>query len=1215
MKNYSYMTSKNKINVFPLSQKMISKLSKSAKHPFGFILLMCILFLSNFNANAQINNAQRSGFTWISTENIVDTTFGYGYSMYSAAWPIFKNYPGPNEFQMGLGSSWLTTQHTGNEPEQFYTTIEGGLGWWHDTRFGTEIPKFIMGGVSYNFYAWANGPGAGKTGMLSNGQRDWSEPGGKYGVAQLSNTLLWAPDGLNMAQSLNGEMLGYGWTPLPLTEIMSQTNGYEIETGNQCWTLFLNSTNFKGPVAFFLPTFWTKPVIENPSLEGLFLDSRPSNPNVGLGMEHAQSPALISEDSQGNKYAKIERLQFPTSNQDNSMILNQFSVYSKNALWNNMEAWFNGGNVVSTELNLAGTNIVPFINNGGSMMGEISETGSGEIDHPINLSYIDNIQQNENIMGYQFNLENVYQENNNFILPEYFELNPNNEWQAITEDVVPLSTNLVSSDVPSSPRSEIAYLTPLDPECQWQDPNGPWNSPGPSAGPFQVDMGDGSTLTYYWYRFVDQPAIIHANLSDNIRELLQTRVELIHTNWNHSQEYLADPQIGKLATLDPQNIVQPPLGLEIGYVPIVTKQAKTESKIRVFVLAGQSNMEGFGTVEDSENDPGSLTDVIQNDEEGNWSEIGELENWNSLDNAYLYFANNGDTIKTNVTVGQGNDPNLIGAELMFAYQLDEYYEDPVLIIKTAWGGKNLAVDFRPPSAGGETGEYYNKMIETIQEVTQNLTEEFPNIGSEDFEISGFTWFQGWNDGASESFLNEYESNLYHLVNDVRNDLDSPELPVVIANSGHGGFAFTSDGWVQDMQNIVSLAQENVGCDDFLYGGKVGFVETKQYYLEASVSPSDAVYHYNNNALSYLNIGKAMGEEMILTINDMAFCYTDCVDQIPPGIVSIGNRVWNDYNMDGNNDPNEPGISGVSVLIWADSDGDNIPDWQGFGGVEVTDEEGYYNFSGLEPGNYSVFVWQVDNWGPGEPLEGFQSTNGFEPNANNDQDLDNNGYGSPFSDIMSGVITLSSDGEPLGDGDPFNCYFNYDASGNNTVDFGFFNPNFPGDEPECQIIDLPLSWSTFSTYMLPVNMDLEVVLSLILDKIIIVKDYAGNAYLPDYQFNGVGVMQLGQGYQIKTTETVSIEICGEYASPQNHLINLIAGWNLLGYLRTEPADISAVLSDVNDGGNLIIAKDYEGNAYLPMFEFNGIGDMKPGEGYQIKTINTDVIQYLSNNESY
>jgi hypothetical protein len=60
----------------------------------------------------------------------------------------------------------------------------------------------------------------------------------------------------------------------------------------------------------------------------------------------------------------------------------------------------------------------------------------------------------------------------------------------------------------------------------------------------------------------------------------------------------------------------------VGYVPIVTRQEKSARKVRVFVLAGQSNMQGYGTINDPENDPGSLIDVIQNDAEGNWSKIG-----------------------------------------------------------------------------------------------------------------------------------------------------------------------------------------------------------------------------------------------------------------------------------------------------------------------------------------------------------------------------------------------------------------------------------------------------------------------------------------------------------------------------------------------------------------------------------------------------------------
>ncbi|MFK7833428.1 MAG: sialate O-acetylesterase [Winogradskyella sp.] len=992
-----------------------------------------------YTVDAQIVEARRTGFAWINTENVTDTSFGSGFTMYSAAWPIFKNYPGASNFQTGLGSSWLTTQRTGTEPSDFYTTIEGGLGWWGDTRFATETPKFIMGGVSHNFFAWANGTGAGQSDMLPNGQRDWSTPGGKYGVAQLSNRLLWAPDGLNMAQGLSGELLGYGYTPLPITDPMTETAGVTIATGNQCWTLFMNATNFKGPINFFLPTFWTKPVLQNPSLEGLYFDTRPSDPNVGLGVEQADFPAIISTDASGNHFAKIERIQFPESGSNNSFVINRVTAYSQNALWNDMNAWFSGGAAVQPGINSTGILNLDFVDNGGAMIGEISQVAPDDLNHEIDLTYIENVQQSNDVMGFEFDLNIVEKSNGIFTLPEYFRLDTDNKWRPIDEAAVPTSTNLLTTNVPTTPRSEIPYLTPMEPDCLFQDPSGPWQSPGPTAGPFTADLGDGTAVTYYWYRFIDQPAVIHANLPEPMRAAMQARVELIHSNWSHTDDYLAPPTVGNLATLDPKIIIDPPAGLEIGYVPIVTRQQQTPPKVRVFILAGQSNMQGQGAVVDPENDPGDLIDVIQNDVNGDWSDVGLADNWNTLNNVYLYYEGDEGTIKESVTVGQGANSNAFGPELMFAHQLDKFYDDPIVIIKTAWGGTTLAEDFRPPSAGGTTGAFYNQMIQIVQDVTQNLSTEFPAIGITDFELSGFAWFQGWNDGDNTGFLNEYESNLNHLVNDVRNDLGVAELPFVIASSGHGGYTLSNDPWVQGIQNVISVAQESVGCDDDTYGGHVGFVDTKPFYRDTSVSPYDGIFHFNNNALTFLNIGKSMGDEMIKSINEMAFCYQDCGENLViPGVVSIGNRVWNDLNRDGINDPDEPGIAGVSVVLWSDPDGDGNPDV--FSGVEVTDSDGYYQFSGLTPGNYLLFVWSVDNWELGEPLHGFVSTNGFVANANNDVDGDNNGFGEPFTDIMSGILTLTTDGEPLNDGDPFDCNFNYDPAGNNSVDFGFFDPS-------------------------------------------------------------------------------------------------------------------------------------------------------------------------------
>jgi hypothetical protein len=86
-------------------------------------------------------------------------------------------------------------------------------------------------------------------------------------------------------------------------------------------------------------------------------------------------------------------------------------------------------------------------------------------------------------------------------------------------------------------------------------------------------LGDGSIVTYYWYRFADQPALLNADLTDQEREELQLRVEKIHAHWRTDGSYLAPPTVGTLAELDPALIVSPPSGLEAGYIPIVTRQA------------------------------------------------------------------------------------------------------------------------------------------------------------------------------------------------------------------------------------------------------------------------------------------------------------------------------------------------------------------------------------------------------------------------------------------------------------------------------------------------------------------------------------------------------------------------------------------------------------------------------------------------------------------
>ena len=75
---------------------------------------------------------------------------------------------------------------------------------------------------------------------------------------------------------------------------------------------------------------------------------------------------------------------------------------------------------------------------------------------------------------------------------------------------------------------------------------------------------------------------------------------------------------------------------------------------------------------------------------------------------------------------------------------------------------------------------------------------------------------------------------------------------------------------------------------------------------------------------------------------------------------------------------------------------------------------------------------------------------------------------------------------------------------------------------------------------------------------------------------------------------------------NTKIDLVAGWNMFGYGCPAPIDLVQAMSENTD--NIIILKDNSGKVYMPEFGFNGIGDLTPGLGYQIKV--TEAIEGFS-----
>ncbi|WP_246539524.1 sialate O-acetylesterase [Telmatocola sphagniphila] len=279
--------------------------------------------------------------------------------------------------------------------------------------------------------------------------------------------------------------------------------------------------------------------------------------------------------------------------------------------------------------------------------------------------------------------------------------------------------------------------------------------------------------------------------------------------------------------------------------------------LKVFILAGQSNMEGAGFVRAEEKrngGKGSLEFIVRDPGTANkYKHLVDKEGqWLVSDHVWIHFL----TRKGKLRPGFGAKEDQIGPELGFGQVIGDSYKEPVLLIKLAWGGKSLAKDFRPPSSGGEVGPYYKEIIDRTKTLLGNLKKEFPELGDRSYELAGFGWHQGWNDRVNQSFNNEYEKNLANFIRDIRKDLEVKDLPFVIAETGMSGTE-------EKHPRALSLMKAQAAVAEYEeFKGNVAFVGTRSFWRDKDVSPSGQAYHWNNNAESYYLIGEAMGNAMV-----------------------------------------------------------------------------------------------------------------------------------------------------------------------------------------------------------------------------------------------------------------------------------------------------------------------------------------------------------------
>ena len=340
--------------------------------------------------------------------------------------------------------------------------------------------------------------------------------------------------------------------------------------------------------------------------------------------------------------------------------------------------------------------------------------------------------------------------------------------------------------------------------------------------------------------------------------------------------------------------------------PAVLAQ-KAGKTVKVFVLAGQSNMEGKSKV--------SLWNHQATDPKTKdfFAHLRDSDEWVKRDDVFIKFLER----HGELTVGYGSR-NCCGSEFEFGYVLGEHFKEPVLLIKTAWGGHSIYKNFRPPSAGLPSEEFlqaelkqtqdrikkdneknkqnktlptmeeiksrygasYRMMIKEVKDVMDNYQELFPALKGKKLEIAGFYWFQGFNDQFGNQAPDEYESNMKHFINDVRKDFGNPELPFVIAAIGTWGW----NGTVRPKEGsgTAKVLKGQMAMNDVpQFKGNVKAFQTAPLYDKqaAKLYPnwskhidqwqkvgSDRPYHYLGSAIWYTRIGKQAGEEMIKLLN-------------------------------------------------------------------------------------------------------------------------------------------------------------------------------------------------------------------------------------------------------------------------------------------------------------------------------------------------------------
>jgi len=307
--------------------------------------------------------------------------------------------------------------------------------------------------------------------------------------------------------------------------------------------------------------------------------------------------------------------------------------------------------------------------------------------------------------------------------------------------------------------------------------------------------------------------------------------------------------------------------------------------------------------------------------------------------------------------------------------------------------------------------------------------------SEDTNSSGFYSFDGMVPGL---YYLEFDlpSSAYYVspMNQAGDDIDSDVDPItmrtdtitVYSDQPHNDMdmGLYMDGFVGD---FVWEDQNGDGVQDAMEPGLEGvYVHlfgaglddnfgTGDDIIRADTTSSEGLYRFDNmvpgryrvefDLLSgYEFSPQDQGDDQHDSDPDPATASTDTFTVVAGGSYpdwdagmyrsgKVGDLVWEDMNGNGQQDPGEPGIEGVTIELARSSD-DSIV------GSDQSDANGFFEIGGVQPGSYYLLL---------TPLAGYIPT---EPDLGNndaiDNDVDSNTLESDIFDMVTNQIDTTRD---------------------------------------------------------------------------------------------------------------------------------------------------------------------------------------------------------------